>query len=75
MFTYIRFSFLYGTRTQKVEKRTEKPITAPAHALKFMFFDLETNMPNNMANELETKDMINPSEWKDIQRETAMARP
>lgn len=75
-YTYIQFAFLYGTRTYKVQERTEKPRNIPANAQRFRHFELEGDMPAHMANELPVEDTINPSEWQDIVREEAtVVRP
>lgn len=73
--TYIKFKFLYGTRTQRVRQRTEKPITAPANAKAFMFFDLDKELPAHQANDVPIKEMQNPSEWQELHREVVLSSP
>ena len=62
---YIKFKFLgETTQTNKVLKREFPPQIKPQNAREYRYFDLENYTREHLANEVEEKDMIDPTKWE-----------
>lgn len=72
--TFIQFKFLVGTRTYKTEKRDTPPLNKPHNAKQYRYFDLNEDIPENLANQFTDADMLNVSPWENCES-TNTTRP